>query len=1267
MIPRSAIYLALIANVTFLPTYGYSASQSQIDLSNKREVEKHFQIASADAENALEAFSELIDRPLVYLLEQVEGIRLNAAYGKMLPSEAIRKMVANTSLMLVEDDESDTWVIKRKPEHPTSETDSGSLQSENPKSQDSMTTITTKRKSVFSRLMSGLGALLLAGASTAVAQDDMEDDEDIFTMSPFVIDVSNDTGYTAQSTLAGTRIASSVRELGSSITILTEKFLEDTGATDALELLPYTGNTEVGGALGNFSAGQDGAGRFTTEGSRRNPQNGNRIRGLSRAELTRDYFATTIPFDGYNTSRVTLNRGPNSVLFGIGSPGGVIDHSLNKANINQDRNQVKIRLDHRGSYRGTVDFNRTLIEDRLAVRVNAMYDERVYKQEPATEEDQRLYAAFEGVLFKNEKSDFLGQTRVRGHIEVGDIYRIPVDVIPPIDAFRFWFDGYTDIDSLLAVPGIDVGNLDRNLLTSDQASNGRFIPQVTHNNITGVGRNNTKTRIASFINIPLYYESGSATVPGWSDPALAGLSGGMSRMRWPGSSGRPRQDFYFSGNAIRDLVGFTGYSLQNREIFDYHNHLFQGTLNTVETAFDVQQFTIDQSLWGGRAGVELSYNRQRSDQEERFPLSSGLDKELYIDISEFLSNDVPNPNLGRPVVRINHFDWDTVDREQETIRATAFVDVDTRDFSENLGKWLGRHTLTFLYEQRENDLKELRRKFAWESDEVNVRTNESFGSGIQSGRRSVTGLIYVGPSVLGANSFNDVRITDQINISYPTAGERHTAFYWDHTARERKVAEFYPIEVVNELNQLERIELESQAFALKSTFLNDHLVTVLAWRKDREKAFEGLTPTGEFTGELPERNFDGTINNDIIRLQDDPSSDVEDETLTTSIVGFFPEKYLFELPFGMDLSFHYYEAESFQPEGFAQNIIGEPISAPTGETTEYGFTLELLERRLSLRFNWYETAIANNRTSVRGTLNNSTGRIGDWLRNFKGAQDQGIPFSELGADAAASSYEEILDVIMNLIPEPTKSLVNYQFDGPNGQLTSNEIPGLGSTFDFVSEGLEIELVGSIKPNWSIALNVAQQETVQSNTAPVYGDIVTQIESNIISSGLADVRDAPTVGVDTTFLERYQSVVSFPVRAELSNDGRKSLEQREWRVNLVTNYDFLDGVLKGFAVGGALRWQDEAAIGYPLTLNEGGDQIPDLDNPYLGDDELNGDIWFSYRRPIMDGKVNWRIQLNVRNLIRTDSDIPVVVNPNGELTVVRIPPEQQVFITNTFTF
>ena len=189
-----------------------------------------------------------------------------------------------------------------------------------------------------------------------------EDEEDVYTLSQFQIDESEVQGYLATSTLAGTRIKTDLKDLGSAISVVTEEFMDDVSATDAQTLLSYTLGTEVGGYQGNFAGGSEQRqSRIYLTDERVNPQRNQRIRGLGSADLTRGFFLSDIPFDTYNTERVTVSRGPNSLLFGIGSPGGVINNATKQALHGEEFGEIGVRLDNYGSWRLSFDYNKPLI------------------------------------------------------------------------------------------------------------------------------------------------------------------------------------------------------------------------------------------------------------------------------------------------------------------------------------------------------------------------------------------------------------------------------------------------------------------------------------------------------------------------------------------------------------------------------------------------------------------------------------------------------------------------------------------------------------------------------------------------------------------------------------------------------------------------------------------------------------------------------------------------------------------------------------------
>ena len=52
---------------------------------------------------------------------------------------------------------------------------------------------------------------------------------------------------------------------------------------------------------------------------------------------------------------------------------------------------------------------------------------------------------------------------------------------------------------------------------------------------------------------------------------------------------------------------------------------------------------------------------------------------------------------------------------------------------------------------------------------------------------------------------------------------------------------------------------------------------------------------------------------------------------------------------------------------------------------------------------------------------------------------------------------------------------------------------------------------------------------------------------------------------------------------------------------------------------------------------------------------------------MDGKLDWKIQLNVRNLFSDDDPVPVTKDAFGRSSQYIVPPLTTWFITNTLSF
>ena len=197
----------------------------------------------------------------------------------------------------------------------------------------------------------------------APAAAPMEDE--MLVLSPFTINTSKDVGYLAGNTLAGSRLNTSLKDTGAAISVLTPEFLKDLGATSMKDIILFQNNAvpDFGDAANSVNG---------------NPMIGNsewqlRIRGLA-ASYARNYFKWEASSDFYNVDRIDQARGPNSILFGFGSPGGIVNTTTKQAQLSGPTNEISFTVGSWSRYRGTLDSNLVLIPGTLAVRANVMAD-----------------------------------------------------------------------------------------------------------------------------------------------------------------------------------------------------------------------------------------------------------------------------------------------------------------------------------------------------------------------------------------------------------------------------------------------------------------------------------------------------------------------------------------------------------------------------------------------------------------------------------------------------------------------------------------------------------------------------------------------------------------------------------------------------------------------------------------------------------------------------------------------------------------------------
>ena len=1088
-------------------------------------------------------------------------------------------------------------------------------------------------RTLLATLAATLAAALLApplDAQTASsASPASPKDETVLELSPFVTTAAADRGYAATSSLAGTRIRTDLRDIANSISVVTSDFMKDVNATDSASLLVYTANTETAGSGGNYSGGSLNGTFIDQVGPARAPQNNSRVRGLASADLTRDYFPTTMVFDSYNTERVEISRGPNATLFGLGSPGGIINNQLVRPTL-KNKNRVEFGLGSFGTQRAVADFDRVLIPGVFGLRVALLDENAKFQQNYTHEKDRRVFASLHLSPFKDGT--------LRASFERGNIDANRPRTNSPRDTLTKWFQ--TPFNKVTHSPGtVDFNQINRDIVRAPgewfaqpaviYPSNNASAPsQLQLAWYTLVGRPVSATNAAAFQANMVSITTGSQYYP---------------------SATAAAQGIKFGSFFMDPEVGDTS-------IFDWRNQLLDGPNKREWEDFHVGNVSYDQH-WKhalGTVGFEAALNREKHTRNYYDLFAAGRGYAINIDINTTLPWGAPNPNFGRPFMASNGT-RSTTGENRSSDRLTAFLELDFARQTERL-QWLGRHNFTgfanrFTYDEQ-NFSGTNRTDLGWVLQARAAVNPVTARDDINSDDGTVRTVVYLGPSLANATTAAGANLQ---GIQTELNPANVTGWAWDPTSRAFVTR---PVEVSRIINDdvfynqssggsLVRQVISSQSAVHQARWLKgEWIVSTLGWRKDEVKSYR--------------KNADNDVRNQYnfidraspnFRLPSIPGSVFEQAIWSHGIVVHRPP--FLKIFRSVDFSVFYSNSENFQPADARISIFGQPIEPPGGTTNDRGFTLGFLGGKISTRFNWFETASARATDTYPGFLIETDARIMRY---------------NTPAALAAAGYKGP--------PQFLKTLVNWQeFSGPptgsapSGVNVTYATPGnVRDTTSTASKGFEFEAIYNPTTQWRMAFNVSQQQASQADIAPATQEYLklrlaewtTDKAANLIS----DESGQPVR------IRVYDTLIN-ALNGKLARSGQKVSELREWRANFVGNYTFArDSRLRGWSLGSGLRWQDKVGIGYPIiasTIAGKVVNVPDLQRPYYGPSEFAVDGWVGYTRKIWQNRINWRLQLNVRNLLDDDTLIPAAAQPDGSIASWFAPQGRTFMLRSTFEF
>lgn len=1118
----------------------------------------------------------------------------------------------------------------------------------------------------------------LPPAAPPSAPQPQSEDETI-VLNPFLVDASSDVGYVATSTLGGTRLKSELRDVASQIDVMTAEFLDDIGALTFDESLRYSLNIETNEE--NYTPGTDPATNSVFGAGY-----GSRTRGLTRSNNTHDFFETNVPLDTYNTGkRFTLVSGSNAILFGAGFAGGTNDVSYERPNLRRATGTATIRVDSNGGARTSLNLSQPLLRNLLAVRVAGL------------KANERDYRELIGSKTERLTLSFLFQPHRRFSI-------------------RGWQESFDQKQRTAA-----------NTLVSDRVTPWLATASRPYFNNAGLTPANTQAQFNAAFNAQGADLAASAERFNNAIPVVV-FNPDLSQSQ-------PVRVWTNTVTSRRPLDGTQDPSIVDSSVYPVDQSVIGNALQRRWTA-TIRGFLFEYNPWSDLY-LEGGYNKEVFNTRY-LSFIGASDADLRIDLNRFLPDGVtPNPNLGRTYVEdeMAGSQWRN-QREEKRLQAAYAFDLARRP---GLLRWLGRHQFAVMVSDTTNmRVQHNNNNPRLVSD--NVFQGVTYPAGTTSANDTVrntrrfrtrfyldtpvnntgSGTTYVrapfdpwsGDTVTLGRDANGNDVVVNTGLDHPYGAQTRTS------------------------NGLKTDE--SLQYALQSRFLGDRLNLTYGVRSSRA-SFAPWVGQGGSTGR-DARRFNAatgqyeepvTVGTNLVfpstglpvgNAGFEPYSvmlarggvhDNLEEPVAYRVSSRLKSVVLHPLGKHAFPSLHYTESGSAFVADFTRKTpYGTESQLDDGTTKEYGFSLRFWNDRLVLRVNWYESfylglntgfgltvptpvAVGGNSGMERTDLRWTAIHLEKSAQNYAllksgGRYETTATGSQVlgGSDAGIRADSPFQYLQNDVLGWPSETAANTTYS-----LKYN----IGS--DRSARGQEYRLVANPFEGWSVSLSFAKNRTRNVHIGTDWFAFLqyrikdwvaaasdTNVPQRNGTTGPAQLHITATSNQNETMLGYLQSAALgwFFLR---ESEGQPVSQEVEWRGGLATSYRFRTGFLKGFRIGGGLRYRGERTLGYlqrtltpadiaddPLLSTPGlfntsaNVKVADLANPIKGGSIWSTDAVLGYSTSLFSRKVRWNISLNVRNLLDDDRLIPQNgLSSDGRPVVFQYPEPRVFLLTNSFDF
>jgi hypothetical protein len=1138
-----------------------------------------------------------------------------------------------------------------------------------------------------------------AGSKEATGPSTPPKVEEVVQLSPFEVKAEA-KGYYSPNTMSGTRINSSIQDLASSITVVTKTQMQDFAMLDVNDIFLYAANTEGTGTYTDFVVDRNGS---VADNVQLNPTQANRVRGIAPANISLDNIQTMgrVPIDPIDVDSVEISRGPNANVFGLGNPSGTVNLVPSSANVTRNATEVTARVDSYEGYRTTLDVNRVILPNKLAIRASGVFQHDGYERKPSGTNTVKYNGMLKYRPFKTTTiSASVNYYRMNGNRP---------NALPPRDNISYWIaSGRPTWDpptGQIHVNGVTVG---------------------TYTSATYNGPDYfSATEIGATYN-QMFIDQGGLGY--WSAPQTTTNSTPLAGATTAGPTSGGQYDRFLlttgfagsAGTAARPSgqpLFTTTPTISDKSIYDWTsinlsapNRLMDRTITT-NLQLEQEFLNTNRQLLVG----QVAFMREDSQRYQRNLLGiandNGQSGQLQVDINERMLDGSANPYFLRPFIATGKPRTVWAPAKWDTYRAQLAYKLDLTH-EQNWLKWLGMLQVTGYdeYKYQINRLYSYRDAIAdnktWIPPGL-YRANQAAVAGTPALIVLTQGLYryYVGDNV-----GNNIEYAPQ-EFKYGTYpfvwGNNTTHVFNTEPTTLGLTASTDSSGGTNNLKQVQK----TVGLVAQSHLLKDSLVVTVGTREDRVFSRYGNPQPALL-------NADGeTFNYSLINQWAFDYRANQGKTTTVQYVA----RPLQELSFLNDwdkgsgvghffadvlrgLSVNYNHSNSFIPTPPAQDLYLNVLPNPTGQDKSYGMGLNLLDGKVVLRVTHYETAQYNSRNSDANTICQRVIRTDLPLAGTTPARF--VLQTVAGALTATTGpnnnqFGWIRTVNPTFTDQQVIDELAKEMQIPTALQTAliNPSPPVAATNDVLARGTEAELNVNLTKFWTVSANFVDKQVYIKNVSstlqkwidqrmPVWTSLVDPAAStNWAATGtnsaandvdaVTGVRGNPNhlwwihnYGGSQSPQQNFIAFVQAPYAVIKALEGQAQPQTRRYNARVSTNVR-LEGLtdnhfLRNFSVGGAVRWESPGAIGFYGNADANGVyQSLNVNAPIYDKARVYYDAVVSYKVKLFGGKVPASFQLNVRNLTEGGRLQPVNAYPDGTINTYRIIDPRQFILSATF--